>query len=145
MTLIIKYAGRVLVATAVCILIMTALATSFVPNLSKKATEIMASGQGELLLNEPEVIRLSVTTSCGADLSSVLALAAAENTTGDLDATYWSVIQQEDDCVFTYKQENGRYENRLFDGSEASNWMLVFTSTNASGTRYKVQLSLSLT
>lgn len=142
MVQVLKFMSRFLIAAVVCAMIISGLMSFFVPNLVQRTNDILAQETTEVLLEEPEVVYLTVNVATGTDLFSALEKAAAENTTEQLDTGFWQSVRIEFGRVYAYKNENGRHVLQSFDGSEASDWVLVFTSSNASGARYKVKMSL---
>ena len=142
MVQVLKIMSRVLIAAVVGAMIISGLMSFFVPNLVLRTNNVLSQETTEVLLEEPEVVCLTVDVVAGTDLFSALEKAAAENTTEQLDAGFWRSIRLEYSRVYTYKNENGRYVLQSFDGSYSSDWVLVFTSSNASGARYKVKMNL---
>lgn len=142
MVQVLKIMSRFLIAAVVGAMIVSGLMSFFVPNLVLRTNNVLAQETAEVLPEEPEVVGLTVGATAGTDLFSALEKAAAENTTEQLDADFWQSIRLEYSRVYAYKNENGRYVLQSFDGSEASDWVLVFTSANASGARYKVKMNL---
>lgn len=142
MVLVFRQAGRLIVAVAVCLLLLSSLTSLILPTIIEKADITV----GDMRLEEPQVLLVSANESAQTSitLSSVLAKLESENTTVQLDEQFWQLIQTDIGRVFTYKKTSNAYVQQNFVGSEASDWMLVFTSTNSSGEKYKLKVNLNL-
>ncbi|MBQ8248146.1 MAG: hypothetical protein IJZ42_13540 [Lachnospiraceae bacterium] len=142
MILIIKQMTRFIISVAVCLLLLIGLTGFFLPALVEKADITVDTMQ----LEEPTVLYIKANEVAGpaVTLSSVLENVKSKNTTEQLDEQFWQSIQNDLGRVFTYKNSNNAYIYEDFIGSEAGEWMLVFTSSNSTGDQYKIRISLNV-
>ena len=142
MVLVIRQMSRFIIAIVVCLLILSSLTSLFIPKLVEEANITVETME----LEEPTVLLAYANESAAASisLSSVLAKLENDNITEQLDEQFWQLIQADLDRVFTYKKTGNVYIQQDFVGSEPSSWMIVFTSTNSAGEKYKLKVSLNL-
>ena len=146
MAFVVKQLGRFIISVTVAMLLLSVLVGVIVPAIFEKAN--IYNVREDALPAETPVIKMRVidTASDSTTVASAFERAKGANQDERLDATFWQGVNT--DAIYIYKLKDGYYKplpaSEEFSGSEVSDWIFVFTSENAEGARYTVNVTLSL-
>ena len=146
MAFVVKQLGRFIITVAVSMLILSVLVGVVVPAIFEKAN--IYNVREDALPKETPVVKMRVidTVSDSTTVASAFERARNANQDDRLDDEFWQGVNT--DAIYIYKLKDGYYkplpEGEEFSGREISDWIFVFTSENAEGARYTVNVTLSL-
>ena len=145
MAFISKHLGRFLISVTVSVILLSGLVGIVVPAIFEQGN-IKVSPE-TVLPDEPPVIEMRTVGKISQDMTLTDAVAHARSVSdnAELDDTFWQSVLDDEGRVRTYRLHNGYHEPaNEFSGGQVSDWILVFTSANAAGEIYTVNVKLSL-
>ncbi len=145
MAFVFKQLGRFVISVTVSILLLSVLVGVIVPTIFENGK--IDVSPDNTLPQEKQVIEMRTINKISPTMtvSDAVTQAKGVNEYEELDDVFWQGVLDDESKVYVYTLHNGYHKPAdAFSGAEVSDWVLVFTSANAAGEEYTVNVTLSL-